>query len=110
LLVTFAEKLRELRTAAGLSEAMLAKLSGMSFGAIHNYGLGNRKPTFAAVLKLARALGVTCEAFAGSDDLGDEPPTEGQGAAQPPGEKRPPGRPRKQPPPAATKPRKRKEK
>src|SRR5262249_34246806 len=74
LLVTFAEKLRELRTAAGLSEAKLAKLSGMSFGAVHNYGLGNRRPTFAAVVKSARALGMTSEAFAGSDDLVDEPP------------------------------------
>ncbi len=68
----FADKLRELRTAAGLSEAKLAEASGVSFGAVHNYGLGIRQPTFAAVVKLARALGVTCEAFAGCEDVAGE--------------------------------------
>ena len=47
--MTFAQKLRELRQAAGLSEAKLAEQSGVSFGAVHNYGLGIRQPTFAAV-------------------------------------------------------------
>jgi transcriptional regulator with XRE-family HTH domain len=67
--MTFAEKLRELREAAGLSEAKLAELSGVSFGAVHNYGLGLRRPTFEAAAKLARALGVTCDAFAACDDI-----------------------------------------
>jgi transcriptional regulator with XRE-family HTH domain len=67
--MTVAEKLRELRTKAGLSEAKLAELSGVSFGAVHNYGLGIRKPTFAAVVKLAKALGVTCDAFADCEDV-----------------------------------------
>jgi transcriptional regulator with XRE-family HTH domain len=68
--MTVAEKLRQLRTKAGLSEAKLAELSGVSFGAVHNYGLGIRAPTFASVVKLSRALGVTCEAFADCDDVG----------------------------------------
>jgi transcriptional regulator with XRE-family HTH domain len=67
--MTFAEKLRELRTGAGLSEAKLAELSGISFGAIHNYGLGIRTPTFPAVVKVAKALGVTCETFAVCEDI-----------------------------------------
>lgn len=66
--MTFAEKLRQLRQDAGLSEARLAELSGVSFGAVHNYGLGLRQPTFRAVVCLARALGVTCEVFAGCVD------------------------------------------
>jgi transcriptional regulator with XRE-family HTH domain len=70
--MTFAEKLRQLRQTAGLSEAGLAERSGVSFGAIHNYGLGLRKPTFSCVLRLARALGVTCQAFAECEDLGAE--------------------------------------
>lgn len=69
--MTFAEKLREMRTAARLSEAKLAELSGVSFGAVHNYGLGIRKPSFAAAVKLARALGATCEAFAECSDLAE---------------------------------------
>ena len=71
--MTFAEKLRELRDAKGLSEAMLADVSGLPFGTVHVYSLGRRRPSFAAVVKLAKALGVTCEAFAECDDItGDE--------------------------------------
>ncbi|HKI30302.1 MAG TPA: helix-turn-helix transcriptional regulator [Gemmataceae bacterium] len=96
----FAEKLRQLRDAAGLSEAKLAEASGVSFSSVHEYGLGRRKPSFAAVVKIARALGVTCEAFAGCEDMADEAP----GAA---------ARPKKRasaptPPPAAPKPKARK--
>jgi transcriptional regulator with XRE-family HTH domain len=67
--MTFAEKLRQLRQTARLTEAGLAERSGVSFGAIHNYGLGLRRPTFIAVVKIARALGVSCEVFAECDDL-----------------------------------------
>jgi transcriptional regulator with XRE-family HTH domain len=70
--MTFGEKLRQLREEAGLSEAKLAERSGVSFGAIHNYGLGIRKPTFAAVVKIAAALGTTCQAFATCEDIGAE--------------------------------------
>jgi transcriptional regulator with XRE-family HTH domain len=72
--MTFAEKLRELRDAAGLSEAKLAKLSGVPFASLHDYGLGRRKPSLAAAVKIAHALGVTCEAFAGCDDVAAPPP------------------------------------
>ena len=76
--MTFAEKLRELRDKAGLSEAKLAKASGVSFGAIHKYGTDGeegRRPSFEAVVKIARALGTTCEAFAeceGMAGVGDD--------------------------------------
>jgi transcriptional regulator with XRE-family HTH domain len=65
----FAERLRQLRDAAELSEAKLAKASGVSFSAIHEYGLGRRLPSYSAVVKLARALGVSCEAFQDCDDV-----------------------------------------
>jgi transcriptional regulator with XRE-family HTH domain len=65
----FADKLRELREAAGLSEAKLAAKSGVTFGCVHNYGLGRREPTFGNVIAIARALGVDCNAFAGCDDV-----------------------------------------
>lgn len=70
--MTFAEKLRELRNARGLSEAKLAEVSGIPFGTVHVYSIGRRKPSFAAVVKLAKALDVTCEAFAECDDIAKE--------------------------------------
>jgi transcriptional regulator with XRE-family HTH domain len=80
--MTFAEKLRELRDAAGLSQVKLARASGLTFGTVHGYGLGRRKPSFANVLKIARALGTTCEAFADCEDLdGVEPPARKRKAA-----------------------------
>jgi transcriptional regulator with XRE-family HTH domain len=72
--MTFAEKLRELRDARGLSEARLADASGLPLATLHNYGLGRRKPSLAAAVKLARALGVDCTAFADCEDVtGEEP-------------------------------------
>lgn len=67
--MTFGEKLRELRTARGLSEARLAELSGVPFGTVHEYGLGRRKPSLSAAVKLAAALGVSCEAFSDCEDV-----------------------------------------
>jgi transcriptional regulator with XRE-family HTH domain len=72
--MTFAEKLRELRDAAGLSEAKLAAAAGIPFGTVHTYAMGRRRPGFSAVLKIAKALGVTCEAFADCSDLVDGEP------------------------------------
>jgi transcriptional regulator with XRE-family HTH domain len=93
--MTFAEKLRQLREGAGLSEARLAKLSGVSFGAIHNYGLGIRKPTFAAVVNIARALGLTCEAFAGCEDVAGAFTRNEPAAVLPPKKVKPARKPRK---------------
>jgi putative molybdopterin biosynthesis protein len=67
--VTFAKKLREIRDAIGLSEAKLAQASGVSFATIHAYGLGRRSPSLAAAVKIARALGTTCEVFADCEDV-----------------------------------------
>jgi transcriptional regulator with XRE-family HTH domain len=85
--MTFAQKLRQLREEKGLSEAKLAASAGLPFATVHNYGLGRRKPFFAAVVKIARALDTSCEVFADCDDvLSDEE------VAEPPRAK---GRPRK---------------
>ncbi len=85
--MTFAEKLRALMKEAGKSEAGLAADSGVSFGAVHSYCLGDRSPTFVAVVRLARALGVTCEAFAACDDIANADslrgkPAKGSASAQ----------------------------
>jgi transcriptional regulator with XRE-family HTH domain len=73
--MTFAERLRELRDAKGLSQAKLADASGVSFASVREYGMSRRKPSFEAVVKLARALGVTVEAFADCEDVGGESAT-----------------------------------
>jgi transcriptional regulator with XRE-family HTH domain len=64
----FAERLRELREGAGLTQAALAAAAGLSLGAIRNYEQGIREPYWQAVFKLAAALGVECSAFAGCVD------------------------------------------
>jgi transcriptional regulator with XRE-family HTH domain len=81
--MTFAEKLRELRDARGLSEARLADASGLPLATLHNYGLGRRKPSLAAAVKLARALGVTCEAFADCEDVAGEEADKGKPEPKP---------------------------
>lgn len=82
--MTFAEKLRQLRDAVGMSEAKLAEASGLTFGSVHSYGLGRRSPSFSAVVKIAKALGTTCEAFSGCEDIdGDEAPKKPARTARP---------------------------
>jgi transcriptional regulator with XRE-family HTH domain len=62
--MTFGERLRELRQAAGLSQPQLADAAGVPVGSIRNYEQGQREPYWFVVFKLAKALGVSCEAFA----------------------------------------------
>ncbi len=59
----FARRLKELREKAGLSQAELVQRSGVSKQAVSNLELGNRKPTWETVRRLARALGVSVAAF-----------------------------------------------
>lgn len=65
----FAEKLKELRGTAGISQAGLASQSGMSLSAIHDYEQGKREPSLRSAVKLARALGADCRAFAECEDM-----------------------------------------
>jgi transcriptional regulator with XRE-family HTH domain len=53
----FGARLRELRTAAGLTQRELAKLSGTSSAAISNFEAGNNAPTLRTLVRLADALG-----------------------------------------------------
>jgi transcriptional regulator with XRE-family HTH domain len=61
---TFAERLRELREQAGLTQAQMAEASGLPLGSIRNYEQGQREPYWAVVFKLAAALGASADAFA----------------------------------------------
>ena len=59
----FSTKLKKLREQAGLSQKQLADKAGVSQKAISFWETGDREPSWSAVQALARALGVTCEAF-----------------------------------------------
>src|SRR5689334_5033182 len=61
--MAFADKLRALREAAGISKYELAKRAGLSKQELSRLELGQREPSWATVQALAKALGVTCEAF-----------------------------------------------
>jgi transcriptional regulator with XRE-family HTH domain len=62
--MTFAEKLRQLRESAGLTQAALADASGLPVGSIRNYEQGQREPLWDVLFKLTSALGTDCRAFA----------------------------------------------
>lgn len=71
--MTFGKRLRDLREGRGLTRKALAEASGVPFGTIYSYEGGRRSPALATTVKLAAALGVTCEAFAGCEDVAPEP-------------------------------------
>jgi transcriptional regulator with XRE-family HTH domain len=68
--MTFAEKLKELRGKRNMSRRELAEKSGIARSTVRDYEQGRRKPTLESTIKLATALGTTCNAFAECDDIG----------------------------------------
>lgn len=91
---SFAARLRELREAAGLTQAELADRAGLNQDTLSNWERGHRVPNVASLPILVDALGASL------DDLLRVPATDT--------EKRPRGRPRKPKDaaaPAPTKPR-----
>lgn len=62
--MTFGERLRQLREKANLTQEALAQKAGMSIGSVRNYEQGIREPYWRGVFQLAKALGVSSEAFA----------------------------------------------
>jgi transcriptional regulator with XRE-family HTH domain len=60
---TFAQRLKELRAAAGLSQAQLAQRAGLNPFGVAKLEQGVREPAFATVQALARALGVSVSKF-----------------------------------------------
>jgi transcriptional regulator with XRE-family HTH domain len=59
----FAQRLKELRAGANLTQAQLADKSGVSLGGLRDLEQGNRRPLLETAVKLAAALGVDCTAF-----------------------------------------------
>jgi transcriptional regulator with XRE-family HTH domain len=61
--VNFAGRLKELRVQAGLTQDGLAERAALSKAGIADLEQGRREPSWATVVALAEALGVTCQAF-----------------------------------------------
>jgi transcriptional regulator with XRE-family HTH domain len=72
----FREVLRSKREDVGLTQEALARKADTSVANVRNYEQGIRLPTFPIVVKLAAALGVTCEVFSGCEDVIGEPAEE----------------------------------
>jgi transcriptional regulator with XRE-family HTH domain len=87
-MTTFAERLRELRHQAGLTQAALAEAAGVPLRSMHGYEQGSREPFWHVMLRLARGLGVPAEAFADCTSK-DDRPGRGQGARPPRPARRP---------------------
>ena len=104
--MTFSEELKRLRESAGITQEVLAQRAGTSVGNVRNYEQGIRLPTFPLVVKLSKALGVSCTAFVNCDDVSDgsgvgafEPVV--SSAAQPEPQPEPDPAPKKPNPPAS---------
>lgn len=69
LMSFFADRLKELRKRAGISQQKLADAAGIGASTVRQYEYGLREPTYDTLVKLARGLGVSLAAF---DE--DEPP------------------------------------
>lgn len=59
----FAERLKALRTKAGLSQRELSRRSGVAVSTIRQFEYGLRQPTYGTLVKLAQGLGLSLEAF-----------------------------------------------
>jgi transcriptional regulator with XRE-family HTH domain len=59
----FADRLRELREAKGLTQKQLAELAGVSLRGVAQWEQGVREPGWSSVVALCEALAVSCEAF-----------------------------------------------
>lgn len=70
----FMELLRDLREKAGLTQQQLAEKADIPIGSLRNHEQGQRLPSWAAVVKLARALGVSTDVFSVCDELSEPEP------------------------------------
>ena len=68
-MATFAERLKELRTARGLSQDVLGKTAGVSRYAIYTYEKGKAFPTVEGLIALADFFDVTTEYLLGRSDM-----------------------------------------
>jgi transcriptional regulator with XRE-family HTH domain len=83
----FKEVLRDLRKRSGLTQEELATKAGVPVTSLRGHEQGQRVPSWASIVKLAKALGISTDVFANCDEVQEE-----QAESHPPA---PRGRPRK---------------
>ena len=59
----FGARLRELRIRAGMTQTELADAAEVSQNGLSHWETGSREPGWSTIVKLADALGVSCEEF-----------------------------------------------
>jgi transcriptional regulator with XRE-family HTH domain len=79
--MTFAERLKELREKAGLTQAALHEASGLSLSVIRDYEQGKREPTLRSAFRLADALRVDVNVFKDCEETDAKRPAGGGQAA-----------------------------
>jgi transcriptional regulator with XRE-family HTH domain len=65
--MTFGEKLREVREAAGLTQAGLAAAAGIGLATVRDYEGNRRSPSLEIAQGLAKITGVSCQVFDGCE-------------------------------------------
>jgi transcriptional regulator with XRE-family HTH domain len=80
---TFARRLTALREQAGITMYRLAQITGITKQTISNLERGVGLPSWDSVQLLAKALGVSCEAFMSDDVQLPEPPPVGRPGPKP---------------------------
>jgi transcriptional regulator with XRE-family HTH domain len=75
----FKDRLKQLRDAKGWTQQQLASASGLGQRSVSNLEQGRNKPTWDSVIALARALGVSCEAFMAARGSAKPEPKRGRG-------------------------------
>jgi transcriptional regulator with XRE-family HTH domain len=85
--------LRKLRKEAGLTQEELASKAGVPLTSLRGHEQGQRVPSWASVVKLAKALSVPTDAFSECDEVRVEPDTASPRTSERP--KKPRGRPGK---------------
>src|SRR5262245_56108244 len=71
---TLGARLTAAREAAGISQYRLAQISGVTKQSISKIERDETSPSWETVILLAKALGVSCEAFVTDDVQPPEPP------------------------------------
>ena len=67
--MNFNELLRDLRSKAGLTQEQLADKAGIPLPSLRGHEQGQRVPSWASVVRLAKALGVSTDVFSECDEV-----------------------------------------
>ncbi|MBI4539886.1 MAG: helix-turn-helix transcriptional regulator [Gemmatimonadetes bacterium] len=73
----FAKRLRRSRDRQGLTQSQLGEKAGLSAAAVSQLESGERKPNFATIVHLAKALSMTPNAIMGVEEEGSDPSLRG---------------------------------